>query len=89
MDLIIKQDGMSEVQVKRSTENLEAMADFFGDSVDSITVSAPNPSDESFLFKKGKKSLTFRCKGDRFSGGYLVIEIPNKKKEKESRVKVL
>jgi len=80
--------GMSGVQIERTRENLEAMLDFFGNSIDLITASAPNTSEEVFLFEKGEKILTFKCKGDRYEGGYLVIEAP-KKKKKKSRVQVL
>jgi len=91
MDLIVERARMSEVQLKRTAENLEAMAAFFGDIVSSITASAPNYSEEVFLLKRGEKSLTLRCKGDRSDGGFLVIDVPKKKekKEKKSSVKIV
>lgn len=88
MDLIIRQDGMSEVQVQRNIESMEMMGEFFGDIVDSITAFAPSDLEEVFLFQRGEKSLLLRGKGDKYSGGFLVIDRP-RKKEKKSRVKIV
>jgi hypothetical protein len=91
MDLIIERARMSEGQLKRTTENLEVMAAFFEDIVSSITASAPNYLEEVFVFKRGEKSLTLRGEGNKFDGGFLVVDVPKKKekKKKKSSIKIV